>query len=803
MIRNYLKIGFRNLVKNKLFSAINVTGMAISMACFLIITLFVLDELKYDQHIVDAERKFRVFTTGYSDNGDTRNVAMVPPMFGPTLKEEYPEVESTSRLLYIPSNVLFEVGEKKLTEPDGYYAEPSVFDLLSIKLLSGNPKTVLKEPRSMLLSKSLATKYFDNKDPVGEMIQLDNESYKIEGVYEDQPPHSHIRLNYLIAFETLTAEIPAARMHSWGWQQFFTYIKLKEGSDYKAFDDKLLDFAKRNAWPEIKDRGFYYIPHLLPVRDIHLHASDHQFDVAVRGTAATVYILAATAVFILIISVLNFVNLSTARALNRVKEVGVRKVVGAVKTQLIYQFVSESVMVAFIALIIAGLMSELAIPLLNNFTSKNIPLDIFLNPLVVLTLLVFAVFLGVAAGAYPAFYISSYMPAHILGNKKSGKSGKVVLRQALVVLQFILSFFLITASFVVSEQNDYIRNKDLGFNKENIVVLPLRGEMSTNFASTKTEFTNHANVISATLGYGLPGDRYAGDGIKDDVTKKDWPVTLLTVDHDYPKTLGLKIIAGRDFSTDFPSDEFEAFIINETAAKMLGHANPAEALNHPLSWNRWDDQTKMKVGKVIGVVKDFHVNSLKETVTPVVIQVYPFAYSSISLRIKGDDIPATIAHFEKTWKKFNSEWPFEYKFLDENFDKMYKSEEKLGTLFTFFTGFTIFIACLGLFGLVVYSTTQKYREISIRKVLGAEVSSLIVLLTTKYFVLIAIAFVVAIPFSYYAANKWLEEFVYKIDVSPMLFVKAGLFILIVTVITVGVQSFNAARSNPVNALKEQ
>jgi putative ABC transport system permease protein len=803
MIKNYLKIGFRNLVKNKLFSVINITGMAISMACFFIITLFVLDELKYDQHVIDAERKFRVYTTGYSDNGNTRNAAMVPPMFAPTMSEEFPEVENTVRLLYIPVNVLFEVGEIKLTEPDGFYAEPSVLEMLSLKLVSGNPKTVLREPRTMLISTSVAKKYFDHKDPVGETIQVDNQDYKVEGVYEDQPSHSHIKLNYLVSFETLNGEIPAERMHSWGWQQFFTYIELKEGTDYKAFDAKLFDFAKRNAWPEIKNRGFYYIPHVLPLRDVHLHASDHQFDVAVKGTAATVYILAATAFFILIISILNFVNLSTARALNRVKEVGVRKVVGAVRMQLIYQFVSESVIVAMIALLIAGLLTELTIPLLNNFTSKSIPLDIFLNPLVVLMLLLFALSLGVAAGAYPAFYISSYMPAHILGNKKSGKSGKVFLRQALVVLQFILSFFLITASFVVSEQNDYMRNKDLGFNKENIIVLPLRGEMSTNFASTKTEFTNHANIISATLGYGLPGDRYAGDGIKDNLTKKDWPVTLLTVDHDYPKTLGLKIIAGRDFSTDFPSDEFEAFIINETAAKMLGYTNPADALNHPLAWNRWDDQTKLKVGKVIGVVKDFHVNSLKETITPVVIHVYPFAYSSISLRVKGDDLPATIAYLEKTWKKFNSEWPFEYKFLDENFDKMYKSEEKLATLFTFFTGFTIFIACLGLFGLVVYSTTQKYREISIRKVLGAEVPSLILLLTRNYFILIAIAFVVAIPFSYYAANKWLEEFVYKIEVSPLLFVKAGLFILIVTIVTVGVQSFSAARSNPVNALKEQ
>jgi putative ABC transport system permease protein len=800
MIRNYLKIGFRNLLKNKLFSAINISGMAISMASFLIITLFVLDELKYDKHIENVDRKFRVFTTSYFEDGRTRNVAMVPPMFAPTMADEFPEIENTVRMLHIGSNVLFEVGDKKLTEPDGVYAEPSVFDILSVKLLSGNAKTMLRQPQTIVLSKSTAQKYFGDKDPVGQTIQLDNVDYKVEGVFEDLPFHSHIKLKFMLGFQELYRDLPE-RMQSWGWQQFFTYIQLREGVDAKAFEDKLLDFVKRHAWASTKERGLYYIPHLLPIENIHLHASDHQFDIAEKGTAATVYILAATAAFILIISILNFVNLSTARALNRVKEVGVRKVVGAVRMQLIWQFVSESVIVSLIALIIAGLMAEVAIPFLNNFTSKTIPVDTFLNIPLILLLLAFAVMLGIIAGAYPAFYISSYMPAHILSNKKSGKAGKAFMRQGLVVVQFILTFFLITGSLVVADQNQYVRNKDLGFNKENLIVIPLHA--SDIKASSKNEFTNHPNVLSATLGYGLPGDRYAGDGIKDGETKKDVPVTMLLVDHDYLKTLELTIIEGRDFSIQNVSDELNAFIINETAAKTLGFSNPKDALNHPILWDRWDDPTKQKSGKVIGVVKDFHVNSLKDPITPAVIHIFPFAYSTLTLRVKGDDIQSTIEHLHTTWKKFNSEWPFEYKFLDGNFDKMYKSEEKLATLFSFFTAFTIFIACLGLFGLVVYSTSQRYREISIRKVLGAEVPSLVMMLTRNYFVLIAIAFVVAIPFSYYAAQKWLEAFVYRIEISPLLFVQAGLFILIVTLVTVGVQAFSAARSNPVNALKEQ
>jgi putative ABC transport system permease protein len=319
---------------------------------------------------------------------------------------------------------------------------------------------------------------------------------------------------------------------------------------------------------------------------------------------------------------------------------------------------------------------------------------------------------------------------------------------------------------------------------------------------TKNTFLNHPNIINATMGYGLPGEAYAGDGIIDKAANRNMPVSMLTIDHDYIKTLGLRIVAGRDFSQDFPADEENAFVLSETAAKMLGHADPKQALGHELAWNRWDAQDSLKVGKVIGVVKDIHLNSLQDNITPVILHVYPFAYSTITLRIKNEDIPATIAHLESSWKKFNADWPFEYKFLDDNFDKLYKAEEKLATLFSFFTGFTIFVACLGLFGLVVYSTSQKYKEISIRKVLGASESSLVMKLAKVYVTLILFAFIIAAPFSYYAATQWLQKFAYHIDITPVLFLKAGAFILIISLLTVGIQSFKAARRNPVDALKE-
>ena len=477
---------------------------------------------------------------------------------------------------------------------------------------------------------------------------------------------------------------------------------------------------------------------------------------------------------------------------------------GAFRIQLIYQFISESIVIALIALLIGGVMVEIALPLVNSFAEKNIPTDIFLNPALLPVLLLSAIVVGIAAGTYPAFYISRYKPAQILSNKESSRnSGRALLRQGLVVLQFVLSFFLITASLVINDQYTFMRTKDMGFNKDNLVVVNMRGEMKKNLEATKNSFLNHPNITNATMGYGLPGQAYAGDGIKDKATNKNMPISMLTIDHDYIKTLELEIIAGRDFSKDYPSDEKDAFIISETTAKMLGYAEPEQALGHEISWDRWDAPDSLKEGKVIGVVKDIHLNSLQDNITPVILHVYPFAYSTLTLRIRNEDVPSTIAHLEATWKKFNSEWPFEYKFLDENFDKLYKAEEKLSTLFSYFTAFTILVACLGLFGLVVYSTSQKYKEISIRKVLGASESSLVVQLGKTYVLLIAIAFILAAPFSYYAAEAWLQKFAYHIDLTPMLFVKAALFILLISLLTVGIQAFNAARQNPVDALKEQ
>jgi putative ABC transport system permease protein len=800
MLQNYFKIGVRNLLKSKFFSFINIAGMAISMTVFFLIALYIQDELRFDKDISDANLKYRIYNEHFSDDGSTRKGAMVPPMIGPTLASEYPEVESYVRFLSFNEAPLFEVGSRKFTEPRGACADPTVFDMFGLRLLEGGDSSALMKPNTVAISRTLREKYFDDRPALGESIEIFDQHFQVAAVFENFPTHSHLQLDYFLPIEGI---IGADRMKSWGWNQFFTYIKLRSGTDAKAFDGKLKRFAQRYAWPETKPNGGYYIPHLMPVRDIHLHAYDQVWDIAVKGNVQTVYILTTLACFVLVVAMLNFVNLSTARAVNRAKEVGVRKVMGAFRSQLVYQFVSEAVIVSVLSLVFAVGMTEFALPYLNSFTEKHIPLSLLVHPEVLLALLLLGSITGICAGVYPAFYISRHRPTQILSHAEVTARERTFFRKGLVVFQFVLSFFLIIAAFTVSKQYKFMRSSEVGFDKDNLLVLQLRGDMTRNLEATKQSFLNHPNVLSATLGYGLPGQAYAGDGIIDKKTGKQWHINMLTVDEDYVKTLGLTLVAGRDFFPDSRWDQKHAFIISEAAVKMLGDTSVGEALQHELAWNRWDAPDSLKEGRVIGVVKDVQLNSMRDNIAPLVLHIFPFGYSSLTLRIRPTDIPATLGFLEKTWKSFNTEWPFEYKFLDDNFDRMYKAEEKLADLFVLFTGFTILVACLGLFGLVIYSTSQRHREIGIRKVLGAGEGGLVVMLAKDYLMLIGVAFAIAIPLSYVAALRWLETFAFRIQITPVLFLQAGWLITVIALITVGIQSLNASRTNPVEVLKDR
>lgn len=798
MLLNYIKIALRNLQKNKLFSVINISSMAISLASSFLITLFVLDEFKYDSHHPDGDRTFRVYDIRQGDDGVVNYLPIVPYPFATYMQKDFPEIESTLRVMDTYGEQLFDIEGKQIMQGNGLFVEPNAFDMLSLKLISGSEKTALEKTNSVALSETLAKKFFPDKNPLGETIKINENDYHVTAVYKDPPIHFHLKVDYLLSMSTLP--FLESRLENWQWQQLFLYLKLKPGTDANALEAKFPAFVEKYAYPKIKAVGFTYVPYLQNIKDIHLHSSNFEWEVAQRGNAQTVYILLVTAVVLLIIACLNFINLSTARAIKRMKEVGVRKVIGAMRNQLILQFISESIVITLMGLLFALVLAQLALPYLNTLAEKQLSLPFTVN--IIGSVILFCILIGTIAGSYPAFYLSQFRPAAVLYNKQSRTGGTALFRQGLVVVQFIFSSFLIIGSMIVFSQLDMLMNKNMGFNKEQLIMIPLRSAQLKNYETTKREFSNHPGVVSATVGFGIPGDIIAGDEIKDPEKNKTIPVNLFCIDHDFIKTMGMTIVAGRDFSKEVATDTSEAFIINETALQVFGYKSPEDAIGKPLDWNKWG-KNGVKKGRIIGILKDFHIKSLRDKLSPVVLHLYPDAYWKITLRIKPDQVNETLAHLKSTYERLDPAWPFTYSFVDEKFSAMYKTEEKLTNLFSIFTGLAIGVACLGLFGLVEYSVNQRNKEVSIRKVFGANVSSLLILLTRSYFILVLVAFVIIIPLSYYFAQEWLDNFAYHITISPWMYLKACGLILAITFLTVSFQSIRAALSNPAQVLKSE
>lgn len=795
MFSNYLVIAFRNLAKYKVFSTINIAGMAISLASCLLISIFVADELSYDRHIEDADRKFRVYNI-VTMEGMQRHLAINPYAFATHMQRDFPEIESTLRILDTYESQMFQLGEVKSQESQGVVSESSIFDMLSLKIIYGEQDSVLDRPLTVALSESLAKKYFGDTNPVGKSIKIDDGDREITAVFADPPERFHLRLNYILTFAG--SNWPLNMENNFLRTQIFTYLKLKPGADWKELEHKFIAFNEKHSAPQIEKMGISYDTRLQNIKDVHLHSSSLEWEIAVRGDAQSVYILIATAAMILGIACLNFINLSTARAVKRMKEVGIRKASGAQRGQLIFQFLSESVFFTFIGLVLAIVIAEITLPMLNMIVEKH--LSIPYDSIYITGLLLFCVTLGTLAGVYPAVYLSGFRPAVVLARKSEKTGGSGFLRQSLVVVQFMLSFFLISASLIVLSQNDLIKTKDLGFNKEHVLVMHLRDPQLRNQELTKQLYKNNPNVIDATICFGLPGDIVAGDGIRIEGSDTDMPSSMFCVDNDYISTMGMKVIAGRGFSREFASDSSDAFVVNETFLETYSLGTPDEALGKRIDWKRWDNG-QFKRGKIIGVVKDFHFKSLREKLSPVVMQVFPKNAWKLAVRIKGDDLAATINHLQSVYEKLDPSWAFSYNFLDKNLDDMYKSEQKLGKLFTIFTYLAIAVACLGLFGLVEYSVNQRTKEISIRKVFGASISSLLMLLTQRYFILLTVSCVLIIPVIVYSAEQWLSRFAYQVQLEPMLFIKAGGLILLITAFTVSFQSIKAASSNPIKNLR--
>lgn len=803
MFRNYFKTAIRNLLRYKGFSLINILSLSIGITGCLVISLFVFDEKKFDKSIEDSENIYRIYEQRDSKSAITY-YAPVPPMYGTFLQQHYPEVETSARILMSANKFLMEAGEKSEYEDKGWFVDSSFFKIFPFTFLRGDPATALNAPFTVVLSEDVANRMFGSEDPVGKTVFIDKDTFEVKGVMAKLPSHFHLDFNYLMSLPS--ARIDPARMERWSWHQFFTYVKLKPGTDAGQLQEKFQAHVKKEIHPTMT-QGITYLPFFQPLKDIHLKSADFIYDNAIRGNESYVKGLTIIALFVLIIACFNFINLATARSFRRAKEIGVRKVAGAERRDLIIQFLGETVLLSTVSMIIATIATLFLLPLLNQFTGKSISFNPVANPLLALIVLGAGIFIGMLAGIYPSLILSGFRPIAVLKNMKSGTGGHIGwLRQGLVVIQFSLSALLIVSSIIVYRQIKYLNNKDLGFEKEQVVFFPVRGDVERNIESFKSELKRSSNIASVTSGYGLPGDRFAGDGINIPGRDKEYSTTLFIGDYDYLKTLGLRLVAGRDFSRDMATDSTEAFIINETAVKEFGFGTPEKALGQPMTWNEWsprDTLKPVKQGKVIGVVQDFHYKSLHEKVSSSVIQIYPQVISTVAVKVKTADLKTTVSYINDTWKKFSPGYPLDYQFLDESYGAMYKSEQKLGSLIWIFTLMAIFIGCMGLFGLAAFSAEQRVKEIGIRKVLGASVFSITGLLSKNFVMLVLISSLIAFPIAWWAMNKWLQDFSYRISITWWVFLVAGAVAILIAIITVSFQTIRAAIANPVKSLRTE
>jgi putative ABC transport system permease protein len=807
MFRNYLKIAFRNLWRYKGFSLINIASLTIGLTGCLLIGLFVWDELQYDKFMKDGDRIYRLYLQRSNSNSNSA-AASTPPAFGSYAQQNFPEVEGLTRMLMWNGQMLMERGNIRAFEKKGIIADSTFFNIFPLKFISGDAASALMNPASVVITSEIADKYFGNADPIDQVIKLEKTDFIVKGVLAPLPSHFHLDFNYVMPMAS--AGIPKERMEKWGWNQFFTYLKLKPGANYKNLESKLQAAVIKHASEDPDETEKPSLPVFQPMKDIHLGSASFEYDNAVRGNGSYVKGLSIIAAFVLLIACFNFINLATARSFRRAKEIGVRKVIGADRKQLITQFIGETILLSLIAIIIAVVATLLLLPSLNNFTGKNIVFNPFTNPLLGLGLIVLALFIGILSGIYPALVMSGFQPIKVLkGLKPAGNqlNSSATLRQGLVIVQFALSALLIICTVIVYRQLNYLNKKDLGFNKDQIIYFGTRGDIDKNVEAFKTELKRSPGVISVTGGYGLPGDQLATDGIIVPRRNNDKDLTAiqLLVDHDYIKTMGLHLVAGRDFSKDFPTDVQQAFIINEAAVKEFGFGSPKEALGKPLHWNKWvpDSLNPVKKGQVIGVVKDFHVKSLHEKISTTVLQIYPDVMVKMAIKVKAENLPATIEHIKKTWTKFAPEYPLDYNFLDENFAAMYTSESKLGALLWIFTIMAIFIGCMGLFGLAAFSAEQRIKEIGIRKVLGASVFNITAMLSKTFLKPVFISSILAFPIAWWMLNKWLENFTYRVSISWWVFAAATIVALAVALLTVGYQAIKAASSNPVKSLRTE
>lgn len=786
MIKNYIKTAFRSLLKNKVFTAINVLGLALGLATCLLIVFYVVDELNYDRYNDKYERIYRVNTDLKVGTTET-SFAITPAPTADALLKEFPEVENSMRM-GSAVNIRLKKGNEIIDEKNAFYCDRSILNVFTLPLLKGDQKTALTEPGSLVLSKNIAIKYFKTINVINKTMFLitDSSFHKITGVMEDMPAQSHFRADIFFAMGPNTD-------HNWNGFNTYTYILLKRGASKKNLEAKFPALIRRYEknpnfdYAKFEAHGNYIRLSLTPLKDIHLH-SNRQREIGPNGNAEYIYIFSVIAVFILLLACINFMNLSTARSAGRAREVGVRKVLGSSRANLITQFLAESIFVTMAASMVAVVMAGALLPLFNQISGKHMMITkhtfVWLPPVMLIIMMV----VGGLAGSYPAFFLSAFQPIQVLkGKLATGLKGSG-LRSFLVVFQFAISIFLIIGTLVIYNQLNYIRNKDVGFNRNEVLII--KNISAVNPKIFKEEIKRLPGVINATLTHFLPTSNlsalnYVDAGLNKNIETQFWPV-----DADYISTMGMKIVQGRNFRANMLSDS-SSVIINETMAKRIGYKGDGTDIINDIKKNL----------RIIGVVKDFNFASLRNNVTPLVLAMRNDWIASLSVRMNTANLPRLMQQIEDRWKGLSPNLHFEYSFMDDDFNTLYNTEQRVGSLFIIFTSLAIIIACLGLLGLAAYAAEQRIREIGIRKVLGADVSAVVALLSKDFIKLVFISILIAAPLSWWIMNQWLQGFAYRQNIQWWVIVSAALGSIAIAFITVSFQSIKAALANPVDSLR--
>jgi len=804
MLRNYFKIALRNMKQHKGYSFINISGLAIGMACCILILLYVTDELSYDKFHKNRDRIYRI--NAISSIGVTsRQYATVPPALAPGLADSIPEIEESTRLMEIP-NLRGRYNDNSIEIADCFFVDSAFFNIFTYEFVEGVPESVFKNPGSIVITEETAAQIFGDENPMGETIDLGNARLvQITGVIKNVPKNSHIQFNALLPLSFIRDESgrPVDFSNAAYFCEWYAYLLLREGAPVGDVERKIMETAEEKWGDLYREKGTTREYPLQKLEDLHLK-SKSEYEPGNPGDINTVYLFSAIALFVLFIACFNFINLSTARSANRAREVGMRKVMGSQKSQIVRQFLSESIIMSICGLLISIVLVQLALPSFNRLSGKEFDSGHLMNSTVLLGLFGIIIVTGIIAGSFPAFILSAFDPVMVLKGKLSSASRNIKLRKILVLVQFSISIFMIIGILVIIRQLDYIKNINLGFNKEQMVVIPFFGnrqneEGAGRHEALRNKILQNSSIVSASFSIDIPGgdlgyDAFLPEGKSNDETLR---AMRYWVDHNFINTYGMEIVKGRDFSESFSTDADQALIINEKAAAMLGWGE--DVLGKRLVNVSRDNRP----GIIVGVVKNFHSASMKMEISPIVISLEPRFFGFISVRVRPDNVPNTLTFLESSLREIypDREFNYSYYFIDDNFRSKYPEEEKIREIYIAFGFLAVFVACLGLFGLASYSVEQRTKEIGIRKVLGASGREIVLLLSKEFSKWVFAANIIAWPLAYYIMNRWLGNFAYRISIRWDIFIFSGIITAVIALFTVSFHSIKASNANPVNALK--